>query len=73
MEDMVTAIIYINKLEGFPQIEHLQPEIIFQQDDALDATGLVVRAVMNEFSRSLDLLRWTNRLVHTIARHNNPP
>ena len=35
-EDTVTSTIYMNLLEGFtfPQIEDLQPDIIFQQDGA---------------------------------------
>ena len=36
VEDTVTSTIYMNLLEGFvfPQIEDLQPEIIFHQDGA---------------------------------------
>ena len=36
VEDTVTSTIYMNMLKGFifPQIEDLQPDIIFQQDGA---------------------------------------
>jgi len=49
-EDTVTSTIYMNMLEGFafPQIEDLQPDIIFQQDGAPPHWALVVRAVLNE-------------------------
>ena len=49
-EDTVTSIIYMNILEGFtfPQIEDLQPDIIFQQEGATHHWDLVVRAILNE-------------------------
>ena len=49
-EDTVTSTIYMNMLEGFafPQIEDLQPAIIFQQDGAPPHWALVVRTVLNE-------------------------
>ena len=49
-EDTVTSTIYMNMLEGFafPHIEDLQPNIIFQQDDALPHWALVLRAILNE-------------------------
>ena len=49
-EDILTPTIYMNMLEGFsfPQIEDLQPDIIFQQDGAPPHWDLVIRAVLNE-------------------------
>ena len=48
-EDTVTSTIYMNMLEGFafPQIEDLQPDIIFQHDVAHPHWALIVRAVPN--------------------------
>ena len=58
--ETIFIIIYLlkkNCLEGFafPQIEHLQPDIIFQQDGAPPHWALVGQAVLNEkFSGLLD-------------------
>ncbi len=50
LQRIVTSTIYMNMLEGFafPQIEDLQPDIIFQQDGAPPHWTVVVRAVLNE-------------------------
>ena len=56
-EDTVTSTIYMNMLEGFafPQIEDLQPDIVFQQNGTPPHWALVIRAVLNEkISRLLD-------------------
>ena len=49
-ENTVTSTIYMNVLEGFafPQIEDLQPDIVFQQDGTHPHSAFAVRAVLNE-------------------------
>ena len=58
-EETVTSTIDMTMLEGvtFPQIEDLQPHIIFQQDGAPPHWALVVRAVLNEYLPG----RWIGR------------
>jgi hypothetical protein len=55
-EQTVTTTIYCDMLENFmvPQVEDLQPTVIFQQDGAPPRWSLIVRIPGQNVSQSLD-------------------
>jgi hypothetical protein len=63
----VNTYLDMTQLHAVPQIEHLQPHIILQQDGAPPHWGLQVSACLD---RNMDRQRRSNVLASTFTRHN---
>ena len=69
------ANVYLDLLTEYvaPQLNDLQPTIIFQQDGAPPHWGLHVRGFLNgNISRPVNWKEWANSLATTFTRYHYP-